>query len=329
MPLLLPTSETIAQLGKILRAGELAALPTETVYGLAADATNPEAVLKIYEAKGRPRFNPLIVHVENLEAAQRYGQFNAHAQQLAQAFWPGPLTLVVPYHHSKREHRAFEIPDLVRAGLPSIAIRVPAHPLMQQVLRATGRPLAAPSANKSGHVSATQASHVANDFGPDLPILEGGPCTLGLESTIVDCTTPTPTLLRAGGLPRAEVEGVLGQTLRTFEPSNIEHAVKAPGMLLKHYAPKAKVRLNATHLEAGEALLAFGDSSFLRTSNLEHSNIRNLSPTSNLAEAALNLFALLRDLDALNPTAIAVMPIPNEGLGEAIADRLERAAAGR
>jgi L-threonylcarbamoyladenylate synthase len=322
MPLLLPTSETIAQLGKILRAGALAALPTETVYGLAADATNPEAVLKIYQAKGRPRFNPLIMHVPDLITAQQYGQFDEKALKLAAAFWPGPLTLVVPYVGET-------IPDLVRAGLPSVAIRVPAHPLMQEVLRATGRPLAAPSANKSGHVSATQASHVANDFGPDLPILEGGPSTLGLESTIVDCTTPTPTLLRAGGLPRAEVEGVLGQTLRTFEPSNIEHAVKAPGMLLKHYAPKAKVRLNVTHLEAGEALLAFGDISFLRASNIEPSIMRNLSPTQNLPEAALNLFAMLRELDAHTPTAIAVMPIPQEGLGEAIHDRLQRAAAGR
>jgi len=350
-----PTPANLAAIAATLQAGELAALPTETVYGLAADATNPKAVLKIYATKGRPRFNPLIVHVPDLATAQQYGQFNAQATALAQAFWPGPLTLVVPYPRTSNiefrtsnfEHRTstHAIPDIVRAGLPSLALRVPAHPLMQQVLQVAGCPLAAPSANKSGHVSATQAAHVAADFGPELPILEGGPCPLGLESTIVDCTTAMLILLRHGALTAEKIEQATTLKITYNHQPLTPNAPQAPGMLLQHYAPKAPVRLNVTHLEPGEALLAFGDSSAIhktfnnhRTSNIEHrvsniehrtSNIVNLSPTANLAEAALNLFAMLRELDALHPTAIAVMPIPNHGLGEAITDRLNRAAAGR
>lgn len=330
MPILAPTEENLAALAATLRAGNLAALPTETVYGLAADATNPQAVLKIYEAKGRPRFNPLIIHVPNLATARHYGAFNAQATALAQAYWPGPLTLVVPYNHQPSTPN--QIPDLVRAGLPSVAIRVPAHPLMQAVLQQVGRPLAAPSANKSGHVSATQASHVAHDFGPALPILEGGPCSLGLESTIIDCTTATPTLLRLGALTIAALEERTTLKLSdNHQPSttNATNTPKAPGMLLKHYAPKALVRLNAMHLEPGEALLAFGNAEKILTTTNHQPPTLNLSPTANLAEAALNLFAMLRELDALHPTAIAVMPIPTQGLGEAIADRLQRAAAGR
>ncbi len=323
MPILAPTADSIAALSAALQRGELVALPTETVYGLAAVATNPAAVLKIYQAKGRPAFNPLIVHVPTLTAAQQYGHFNETALHLAQNFWPGPLTLVVPYHPTTLQQA---IPDLVRAGLPSVAIRVPAHPLMVVVLSAVGEPLAAPSANLSGHVSATQPQHVAADFGPNLPILDGGPCPLGLESTIVDCTTPTPTLLRVGALTRAAIQQATGLTLAEVQqPTTIgTGTIKAPGQLLKHYAPKAKVRLNATHLDAHEALLAYGE-----TASLQPPMMRNLSPTGNLEEAALNLFAMLRELDALNPTAIAVMPIPPHGLGEAINERLHRAAAGR
>ncbi len=322
MPILLPTPANLEVVAATLRAGDLAALPTETVYGLAADATNPQAVLKIYTAKGRPQFNPLIVHVPDLVTAQIYGQFDENALKLARTFWPGPLTLVVPSGGET-------IPDLVRAGLPSLAIRVPAHPLMQQLLQLVGRPLAAPSANKSGHVSATQPAHVAADFGPDLAVLNGGPCPLGLESTIVDCTTPTPTLLRAGALSTADVKRVVMLESVDNHLSPTTNAPHAPGMLLKHYAPKTKVRLHATQLDVGEALLAFGNTAEILTTTQHQPITLNLSPSANLAEAALNLFAMLRELDALSPTAIAVMPIPQEGLGEAIQDRLQRAAAGR
>jgi L-threonylcarbamoyladenylate synthase len=314
MPIFAPTSENIAHIAAALAAGEIAALPTETVYGLAADATNPWAVLKIYEAKGRPRFNPLIVHVPNLTEAQRYGAFSELALRLANAFWPGPLTLIVERAGEGLDTKF----DVARAGLGSMTLRVPAHPLMQQVMQACGKPLAAPSANISGRISSTLAAHVAADFGEDMLILDGGACTQGLESTIIDCTTPTPTLLRAGALPRAAIEARVGP-LADATGTN-PTAPKAPGMLLQHYAPSAPVRLNATKVRAGEALLAFGPTP------LYAPLMRNLSLRADLAEAALNVFAMLRELDSQNPAAIAVMPIPHEGLGEAINDRLTRAA---
>lgn len=310
------TPEGLTHAAALLRKGQVVAVPTETVYGLAADATQAEAVLNIYTTKGRPRFNPLIVHVADLESAQKLGDFSPGMLHLATAFWPGPLTLVVPYIGNEL------IPDVVRAGLATIAIRVPAHPVMQQLLEAVQRPLAAPSANISGRVSATQAAHVLADFAGQIAVLDGGMCEVGLESTIIDGTTDTPTILRMGGLAREAIEAVLGQKLAvaTHDDPSHENGPKAPGMLLKHYAPNAPVRLNATEVHAGEALLTFGATALQGTPTL------HLSPTGNLAEAALNLFAMLREADATTPTAIAVMPIPNEGLGEAINDRLQRAA---
>ena len=322
MPILAPSTATIAAIAEVLRKGGIAALPTETVYGLAADAANPQAVLKIYEAKGRPSFNPLITHVPSIATAQALGEFNTVAQRLAHAFWPGPLTLVVP----RRGQAATAAFDVVCAGLPGIALRVPAHPLFQEVLAACGRPLAAPSANISGHVSATQPVHVLADFGAVLPILDGGPAEKGLESTVIDCTTDQPTLLRAGALARAELEAVLGQPLALPDALDPMQP-KAPGMLLKHYATQAPLRLNATEVKPGEVLLAFGKP--LVTGAEQTRAVRNLSPMGEVREAAANIFAMLRELDALNPSAIAVMTIPTQGLGEAIADRLTRAAAGR
>lgn len=312
-----PDAQGIAHAAALLQAGQVVAVPTETVYGLAADATNAEAVLTIYTTKGRPRFNPLIAHVASLAEAQKLGEFSPTMLKLAEAFWPGPLTLVVPYCGGDI------IPDVVRAGLNTIAIRVPAHPVMQQLMQAVGRPLAAPSANISGRISATQAAHVLADFNGAVPVLDGGTCTVGLESTIIDGTTDTPTLLRMGGLAREVIEAVLGQPLAMATTDDVagENRPKAPGMLLKHYAPNAPVRLNATEVRDGEMLLSFGFTPLQAAAKF------SLSPTGNLTEAAINLFTMLRQADATNPTAIAVMPIPHEGLGEAINDRLVRAAA--
>ncbi|HVY19889.1 MAG TPA: L-threonylcarbamoyladenylate synthase [Bauldia sp.] len=302
----------VAEAAGLLRAGELVAMPTETVYGLAADATNARAVAGIFAAKGRPRFNPLIVHVPDAAAAQSIVTFTDEAARLAAAFWPGPLTLVLP-----RRGDAV-IADLVTAGLPTIAIRVPSHPVAQALLQETGRPLAAPSANRSGHVSATTAQHVAADFADAVAmVLDAGPSPVGIESTIVGLAG-TPTLLRAGGLARADIEKALGMPLAVPAAG----VIAAPGMLASHYAPDAALRLNAKSVMPGEALLAFGEPPPGAVVTV------NLSPTRDLREAAANLFAALRALDA-EADAIAVMPIPNEGLGEAINDRLQRAAAPR
>jgi L-threonylcarbamoyladenylate synthase len=302
----------IVEAAALLREGRLVAMPTETVYGLAADATNPRAVAGIFAAKARPRFNPLIVHVPETAAAKSIASFPPQAERLAEAFWPGPLTLVL------LRRAGATIADLATAGLPTVAIRVPSHPVAQALLAETGRPLAAPSANRSGHVSATTAAHVAADFGDEVAlVLDAGPTPVGIESTIVGLAG-TPTLLRAGGLPRAEIERVLGHALAVPAAGTIA----APGMLASHYAPRATLRLDATSVRAGEALLAFGSPlpGAVATANL--------SPTGDLREAAANLFAALRSLDDQSD-AIAVMPIPDEGLGEAINDRLRRAAAPR
>lgn len=300
-----------------LRAGELIAFPTETVYGLGADATNGEAVARIYAAKGRPQFNPLIVHVHDLEAARRIGKFSPGAEALAHAFWPGPLTLVV------ERHPGSGISDLVTAGLDTIAIRIPDHPVAQELLKATGRPLAAPSANRSGHVSATEARHVAADLNDSIAmILDGGATKRGVESTILDATGDTVLLLRPGAIATEDIEQRLGEKIsRSAGKAN---APSAPGQLESHYAPAAALRLNATDLKAGEALLAFGPAAPATTGSAI-----NLSPSGDLIEAAANLFAALRTLDASGAEAIAVMPIPVTGLGEAINDRLARAAAPR
>ena len=307
----------IAQAGARLRSGGLVAFPTETVYGLGADARNGQAVARIFEAKGRPRFNPLIVHVPDLAQAAEIGRISPHAERLALAFWPGPLTLVV------ERTMGCGLSDLVSAGLPTIAIRVPDHPVARALLLAANRPLAAPSANRSGHVSATRAEHVARDFARhDVMILDGGPTAFGLESTIVGVTGDDAILMRSGAIETGVIEQVLGRVLpRAGETGDRPNA---PGQLASHYAPKARLRLNATDARAGEALLAFG-----AVVPACAGQIINLSAAGNLIEAAANLFASLRALDDGGVSAIAVMPIPDEGLGEAINDRLRRAAAPR
>jgi L-threonylcarbamoyladenylate synthase len=302
-----------------LRRGELVAIPTETVYGLAADACNPRALGKIFIAKGRPRFNPLILHVANITEARALGEFNAEADKLAEAFWPGPLTLVLPL----RPHTL--VSDLATAGLPTVAVRVPAHPVAKALLAAFGGPLAAPSANLSGRVSATTAAHVAADVGLAVSaILDVGPTTIGLESTIVGLAGPEPVLLRAGAIPRAKIEAVLGRPLAA--PATDPTAPEAPGMMASHYAPSAKLRLNVKSLKPGEALLAFGPT--LPKGAKKAVAAINLSQSGSLTEAATKFFSALRDLDK-EAEVIAVMPIPEEGLGEAINDRLRRAAAPR
>lgn len=286
-------------------------MPTETVYGLAADATNAQAVAAVFQAKGRPAFNPLIVHVTDAAAAARLGHFDDRALALSEQFWPGPLTLVVP----RRANAA--IADLTSAGLASLALRVPAHPAAQALLEAADRPLAAPSANRSGAISPTTAAHVEAEFGGDLPVLDGGPCQAGIESTIVAIGPGTvATLLRPGAITSQALEAVIGPLAK---PSGT--AIEAPGMLASHYAPAARVRLNALAAEPGELLLGFG--------TIATAGGLNLSPEGNLLEAAANLYAHLRSLDAKHPKGIAVAPIPTEGLGEAINDRLTRAAAPR
>ena len=304
----------IADAGRCLTAGGLAAFPTETVYGLGADAGNGEAVARLYAAKGRPAFNPLIAHVADLAAAHRVGVFNADAERLAAAFWPGPLTLVLPKQPN------CGVSDLALAGLDSVAVRVPAHRIAQALLKAVGRPVVAPSANRSGHVSPTTAAHVLGDLRGRIDlVIDGGPCDVGVESTIVSCLG-APALLRPGGLPRQEIERVLGRRLRlTAVPE--DDAPLAPGMLSSHYAPKAALRLDADAPRAGEALLAFGAAPAHTGPTL------NLSPRGDLVEAAANLFSHLRALDTSGVRHIAVMTIPHDGLGEAINDRLARAAA--
>jgi L-threonylcarbamoyladenylate synthase len=311
----------IAEAARILRAGGLVAFPTETVYGLGADATNGAAVARLYAAKGRPTFNPLIVHVADLGAAQRLGRFDATASALAAALWPGPLTLVLP--------RTLDCPvaDLATAGLETVAVRAPDHPVAHALIEAVGRPLVAPSANRSGHVSPTTAAHVAADLGGRVDlILDGGPTPLGIESTIVACLSESPLLLRPGGVARAAIERILGRPLAEPRRARAD-APQAPGMLASHYAPATRLRLNADTVEPREALLAFGPT--LPPSADRAVALLNLSPSGDLVEAAANLFAHLRALDRAGARAIAAMPVPREGLGEAINDRLARAAAPR
>ena len=315
----------IADAVRLLRTGGLVALPTETVYGLGCDATDPLAVASLYDAKGRPSFNPLIAHVPDLTAARRVGLFTQAAERLASRFWPGPLTLVVPALEGATC-------ELARAGLASVAIRVPAHPAAQALLAAAGRPIAAPSANRSGHVSPTTAAHVLADLDGRIDlILDAGPCAVGVESTILDCTGGTPVLLRPGGLAREAIEAALGMPLATAAPSPETSGSKtgplAPGMLASHYAPSVPVRLGVHEIRPGEALLSFAGA---RPPGSETAAlVRDLSPSGDLVEAASRLFALLRELDAAGAQGIAVVPLPRHGLGEAIADRLRRAAAPR
>jgi L-threonylcarbamoyladenylate synthase len=308
-------ASSAAEGARCLAAGGLVAFPTETVYGLGADATNGEVVARLYAAKGRPRFNPLIAHVSDGAAAAQRALFNRDAERLAQAFWPGPLTLVLP------KSRDCDVCDLALAGLDTIALRVPAHPVARQLLAAFGKPIAAPSANRSGHVSPTSAAHVLADLRGRIDlIIDGGPTTVGVESTIVSCVKQ-PTLLRPGGLPREEIERVIGT--RLLDPPKSGDP-QAPGMLDSHYAPKAQLRLNAETAQTNEALLAFGP-----VAGSPAMTALNLSLSGDLVEAAANLFSHLRNLDRSGAEAIAVTPIPRHGLGEAINDRLERAAAPR
>lgn len=313
----------MAAAARSLGDGGLIAFPTETVYGLGADATNAAAVARLYQAKGRPAFNPLIAHVGDLSAARQIARFDAPALTLAEAFWPGPLTLVLP------KAEACAVADLATAGLDTIAIRIPAHPVARDILRLFGRPVVAPSANLSGHVSPTTAAHVASDLAGRIDlIVDGGPVAVGVESTIVGCFEQ-PMLLRPGGLPRAEIERVLGRPLLQppADADSDSGQPLAPGMLASHYAPRATVRLRADRVEPGEALLAFGLGAI---SGIDAASaVMNLSERGDVAEAAANLFGYLRALDAKGARTIAVMPIPDEGLGEAINDRLRRAAVGR
>jgi len=305
-----------------LRSGELVAIPTETVYGLAADATSGTACAKIFEAKGRPSFNPLISHVASLEAAIRQGVFSSSALKLANAFWPGPLTLVVP----KRPDSS--ISDLATAGLQTVALRVPAAPVMRLMSEMAGVPIAAPSANRSGRISTTSAEDVIEDLGDRIRhVIDAGQCDIGVESTIVSLADGNPLLLRPGGISREEIEAVLGSKLRLPSSPNDDHSPAAPGMLTSHYAPSATLRLNAEQVYPEEALLAFGPVS-LPGSDLAKA-VSNLSESGDLREAAANLFKCMRELDQSVAAKICATPIPDDGIGEAINDRLKRAAAPR
>ena len=306
------SSETVERAARLINEGKLVAFPTETVYGLGADATNDTAVAAIFEMKERPTFNPVIIHVADAGQAALIADFNDTARTLANTFWPGPLTLVLP--------RAAESPVslLVSAGLETVAVRVPAHPVAQALLRAAGKPIAAPSANKSETVSPTSADHVAQSLGtgPAL-ILDGGHTDVGLESTVLDLTGDVPTILRPGGVTQEELEAAIGPVMvsRDDDPD----APKSPGQMKRHYAPSIPLRLNADAPEMGEAFLTFGPKARRKAA-------LNLSRQGDLREAAANLFAMLRALDQPGIRGIAVMPIPDEGLGRAINDRLKRAA---
>ncbi len=321
---ILPAGEAaVAAAARALADGGLVAFPTETVYGLGADAANAAAIARLYQAKGRPSFNPLIAHVGDLRAGMRIARFDATAIALAEAFWPGPLTLVLP------KTKDCAVADLATAGLDTVAIRVPAHPVARAILRAFGGPVVAPSANLSGHVSPTAAAHVQSDLMGRIDlIIDGGAVTVGVESTIVGCLD-APMLLRPGGVPRGEIERVLGRTL-VQPPDGADTDTSqplAPGMLASHYAPRTRVRLNADGIEAGEALLAFGPAAVPGTDSA--TAVMNLSAHGDLNEAAANLFGYLRSLDTKGAHTIAVMPVPHHGLGEAINDRLRRAAVAR
>ena len=304
------TADAIAEAAALIRQGRLVAFPTETVYGLGADATNDNAVAAVFAAKDRPRFNPLIVHFAETAAAAEAGDFDGRATDLARAFWPGALTLVLP----RRAGCAVSL--LVSAGLDTLAVRVPSHPVARSLLRAAGCPVAAPSANRAGRVSPTTAAHVAESVGGACAaIVDGGPCRVGIESTVVDLSGGTAAVLRPGGVPVEDIEAVVGPLAAAAEAGK---RPKSPGMLERHYAPGLPLRLNAVEARPGEALLAFGPGA--------PEAALNLSPGGDVEEAAANLFAMMRALDRPRFQAIADMPIPEEGLGRAINDRLRRAA---
>ncbi|MBS0527265.1 MAG: threonylcarbamoyl-AMP synthase [Proteobacteria bacterium] len=306
----------IEEAARLIRAGQLVAFPTETVYGLGADATNERAVARIFEAKGRPQFNPLISHVLDAAEAQRFVRWSETAEKLAARFWPGPLTLVLP----RAQDCAIAL--LTTAGLDTVAIRAPAHPIAQALIRASHLPIAAPSANRSGAISPTRAEHVAESLGDKVAmILDGGPCTVGVESTVLDLTAQRPVLLRPGGATREAIEAVIGEIAVSDALPAGDTPRRSPGQLQSHYAPAQPVRLDATTVAANEALLAFGPNPIAGARRT-----LNLSVAGDLGEAAANLFAHLRALDRPDTARIAVMPVPHTGLGLAINDRLRRAA---
>jgi L-threonylcarbamoyladenylate synthase len=309
---------------RCLAAGGLVAFPTETVYGLGADAADSRAVARLYEAKGRPAFNPLIAHVTDVGAARKLARFDADAGRLAEEFWPGPLTLVLP------KAEGCPIAELATAGLDTVAVRVPQHPAAQNILAAFGKPIVAPSANRSGHVSPTQAAHVLADLRGRVDlIIDGGATPVGIESSVVACIG-VPALLRPGGVPREAIERALGRPLaqpsRPVDAAAGGAAPAAPGMLPAHYAPHTPLRLDVADVAPGEVLLAFGP--LLAAGADQAARVLNLSPGGDLVEAAANLFSHLRSLDAAAAPRIAVMPVPHSGLGEAINDRLQRARRG-
>ena len=306
------TDRAIAEAAAAVRSGRLVAFPTETVYGLGADATNGHAVARIFAAKDRPQFNPLIAHVAEADPAFALTVANDRARRLAARFWPGPLTLVLP-----RAERC-PVSLLATAGLDTLAVRVPDHPVALALLRAAACPIAAPSANRSGHVSPTTAAHVAEslDGAPDI-ILDGGACAVGLESTVVDLSGPQPVLLRPGGITTEDIEALIGR----IAAPGAEDIPRAPGMLARHYAPHRPLRIGATTVRGDEALLGFGPRPLTGAAVT-----RNLSPAGDVVEAAANLFTMLRDLDRTEVAGIAAMPVPDTGLGRAINDRLRRAA---
>ena len=311
-----PSLGEIGEAARALRTGKLVAFPTETVYGLGGDATNDRAVAAIFAAKGRPSFNPLIVHVSNVSAAAQFAELSAKALAVAKRFWPGPLTLVLP------RRRDCKISLLATAGLDSVAIRVPAHKIAQTLLMMAGVPLAAPSANPSGRLSPTTADHVLGDLDDKVEfVIDDGPCAIGVESTVLSLLDDKPRILRPGAVTAEQIAELLQEPVETAMGAEDATAPRSPGRLLSHYAPSLPMRLDAASAEPGEALLGFGPGA--------PKDALNLSATGDLQEAAANLFAMLRRLDDPKHRAIAVMPIPESGLGHAINDRLRRAAAPR
>lgn len=322
------TPESLREAATLLQAGKLVVLPTETVYGLGANALDGEAVARIFAAKDRPSFNPVIVHVPDVETASRYVVMNDRARAVAAAFWPGPLTMILP------RTADCAISELCSAGLPTLAMRVPAHPVALALLKESGLPIAAPSANLSGQISATTPQHVAEGLGDKVAmILAAGPCEVGLESTVLDLSGERPVILRPGAITAEQIGEVLNMPV-SYDLGDHGDKVKSPGQLLKHYAPSIPVRLNAVDIAPGEALLAFGSIKFMgikgggSAKDLPAHSFRNLSDTGDLHQAAANLFRMLRELDQAGHTNIAVMNIPDQGLGIAINDRLKRAAVG-
>ncbi|HEV7369768.1 L-threonylcarbamoyladenylate synthase [Arenibaculum sp.] len=312
-----PTDPNVERAAELIRDGRLVAFPTETVYGLGGDATNDRAVAAIFAAKGRPAFNPLIVHVTDPDAVGEVAVMDGRVEELAGIFWPGPLTLVLP------RRPGGPVSLLACAGLDTVAVRIPAHPVARRLIAAAGRPVAAPSANRSGAVSPTTPVHVAESLGTGVDlIIAAGRCRIGLESTVLDLTGAQPAILRPGGITRDRIEAVLGPVLASGQTAE---APRSPGQLASHYAPGRPVRLDAREAGPDEALLAFGPDAFVRGGRER----LNLSPEGDLDEAAANLFAMLRALDRPGISGIAVMPIPDQGLGVAINDRLRRAAAPR